>query len=69
MTRPAKINHLSAKTSPIFAFLLYHNLITVYSTTTKPSSLLQNLMGFLLQFTEMGYFILNRRYQQKYNSV
>ena len=33
--------------------LLYHNLITIYTTATKSSSLLQNLMGFLLQLTEM----------------
>ena len=37
----------------ILPCLLYHNLITVYTTAAKPSSLLQNLMGFLLQLTEM----------------
>ena len=34
--------------------LLYHNLITIYTTATKSSSLLQKVMGFLLQFMEMG---------------
>ena len=32
-----------------FSSLLYHNLITIYTTGTKCSSLLQNLMGFLFQ--------------------
>ena len=39
--------------------LLYHNLMTIYITTSKPSSLLQNLMGFLLQLTQSGFYILN----------
>ena len=34
--------------------LLYHNLITIYTTKTKCSSLLQNLMGYLMHVTEMG---------------
>ena len=34
---------------------------------TKSSSLLQNLVGFLLQLMEMGYYILNGRYWLKYN--
>ena len=59
VTRPAKITD--------FLSLLYHNLITIYTTATESSLLLQNLMGFLLQLTEMGYYILNGRYKQKYN--
>ena len=55
VTRPAKINHVSAKKSPIFSFLLYHNLRTIYSNKTKSVSLMQNLMGFLPKFTELGY--------------
>ena len=47
VTGPVKIDHLSAKELSIFSFLLYHNFITIYTTTTKSSSLLQNLMGFL----------------------
>ena len=35
-----------------FLYLLYHNLITTYTNTRKPSPLLQSLMSFLLQFTE-----------------
>ena len=42
------------KNRRILACLLYHDLITVYTTATKSSSLLQNFMGFLLQLTEMG---------------
>ena len=54
VTGPAKIDHVSAKNRQFLACLLYHNLITVYTTATKSSSLLQNFMGFLLQLTEMG---------------
>ena len=57
LTRPAKINHLST-----FFVLLYHNFITIYITTTKFSSLMRHLMGFLLQLTELGYYALNERY-------
>ena len=53
----------------ISSFFLYHILIIIYTTTTKFSSLLWNLMGFLLHFTETGYYILNGRYTQKYNAV
>ena len=53
VTGTAKIDHVSAKESPIFACLLYHNLVTIYTTATKSSPLLQKLMGFLLQLTEM----------------
>ena len=45
------------KKSLIFLSLLYHNLRTVYTNTIKSLSLLQNLMGFLLKVTEMGYHI------------
>ena len=51
---PAKIDHVSAKKSPILPCLLYHNLITIYTTATKSSTLLQNVMRFHLQLTEMG---------------
>ena len=52
VTGPAKINHMSAKNCQFLACLLYHNL-TIYTTTTNSSSLLQNLMGFLLKLMEM----------------
>ena len=63
MTGPAK-RPSEHKKSPIFIIfaLSYCNLITIYTTTTKSSSPLQNLMGFLLQLMEMGYFILSGRY-------
>ena len=54
VTRPAKIDHVSTKNRRFSACLLYHNLITIYTTATKSSSLLENLMGVLLQLTEMG---------------
>ena len=50
------------KFTNFFSFLLYHNLITIYTTTTKSSSLLQNIIGYLLQLTELGYYLLNERY-------
>ena len=54
VTRPAKIDHLSAKSCQFLACLLYHNLITIYTTATQSSLLLQNLMGFLLKLVEKG---------------
>ena len=45
--------------SQIFQFLLNHNLQTICTNIIKPLSLLQNLMGFLLKFTEMAYHIQN----------
>ena len=61
VTGPAKIDHLSAKKPLIFSSWLYHNIVTICTTTTS-SSVLQNLMGFLLQVMEMGYYILKVRY-------
>ena len=57
VTGPVKIDHVSAKIANFF----YHNL-TIYTTATKSSLVLQNLMGFLLQLTAMRYYILNGRY-------
>ena len=54
VTEPAKIDHVSTKNHRFLACLLYYNLITIYTTAIKSSSLLPNLMGFLLQLTEMG---------------
>ena len=62
VTELVKTDHLTAKKLPIFSSLFYHNLITIYTTATMSSSLLQNSTGFLLQLTKMGYYILNRRY-------
>ena len=53
MTGPAKIDHLNVKNHQFLTCLLYHNFITIYTTATKSSSLLQNLMGLLLQLMEM----------------
>ena len=54
VTGPVKIDHVSAKNRRFLACLLYHNLIIIYTTATKSSTLLQSLMGFLLELTEMG---------------
>ena len=54
VTGPAKIDHVSTKNHQFLACLLHHNLIIIYTTATKSSSLLRNLMDFLLQLTEMG---------------
>ena len=62
MTGPVKIDHMSTENHQFLLSLLYHNLTTIYTTIAKSSSLLQNLMGFLLQLTKMRYFILNGRY-------
>ena len=59
VTGPGKINHVSTKILPILFTLLYHNLITIYTTATKSSSLLE---GFHLKLMEMSYYILNGRY-------
>ena len=53
VTGPAKIDHVSAKNCRFLVCLLYHNLITIYTTATKSSSLLQNLMDVFLQLTEI----------------
>ena len=42
------------KNCGFLACLLHHNLINIYTTATKSSSLLQSFMGFLVQLTEMG---------------
>ena len=42
------------KITNLFVFALYHNSITIYDTKCLP--LLQNLMSFLLKFTETGYW-------------
>ena len=57
-----QIKLLDVQKMLIFLSLPYRNIITVYTTTTKSSSILQNLLAFLLQLTEMGYYILNGRY-------
>ena len=54
VTGTAKFHYLSTKIYQFLVCLLYHNLITVYTTAIKSSSLLQNSMGLLLQLTEMG---------------
>ena len=35
----------------------YCSLVATYTDTTKSSPLMQDLMGILLQFTEMGYYL------------
>ena len=46
VTGSAKIDHLSTKNHQFLLFLCDHNVITIYTTTTNTSSVLQNLMGF-----------------------
>ena len=53
------INYVSAKKVADFLCLLFYDLITIYANTTKCLSLLQNLMCYLLQVTEMEYYIQN----------
>ena len=48
VTGPAKTDHLSTKNRQFLMCLLYHNLITIYTTAIKSASLLQTLTGFLL---------------------
>ena len=50
---PAQIDHVSTKNRRFLACLLYHNL-TIYTIETKALAQVQNLMGFLLQLTEIG---------------
>ena len=52
VTWPAEISHVNTDFLP----LLYHNLTTIYTNKAKCLLLMQNLMGFPLQFTEMGYY-------------
>ena len=59
VTGPVKINYVSAEKSPS---LLYHNLRATCTNKINSLWLLQNLMGFLLKFTEMAYHIQNWRY-------
>ena len=48
-----------ANIQPSESFPVYGNLITVYINTTKSFQLLQDFMGFILQFTEMEYYTWN----------
>ena len=59
VNRPAIIDHLSAKNFHFVLHLLHRNLITIYTNTTMSFLPLQNLMGFLLQLTEMECYIQN----------
>ena len=34
----------------------YHNLVTIYTSRTKYLPLLQNSMGYLMQFAEIEYY-------------
>ena len=62
VTGPVTIYHLNVNNHQFLLSFLYHKLITIYTTATKSLSLLQNLMGFLLQLTEIEYCILNGKY-------
>ena len=58
VTGPEKIDHMSTNKIP-FLSLLYYNLLPTNINATKSLQLLQNLMGFLLQFKKSGYYIQN----------
>ena len=45
-----------AQKSPIFSSSSYHNLVTIYTSRTKCLPLLQNSMGYLMQFAEIEYY-------------
>ena len=45
-----------------YVYKHYHNLRTIYTNKLKSLLLLQNLMGFLLKFTEVEYHIQSWRY-------
>ena len=63
VTGPPKINHVSMiQKSPILSSSPYHNLIAIYANKTKSFLLMQNLMGFVLQFTETQHYNHNSRY-------
>ena len=51
-------NYVSAKITDFLSWL-YHNLGTIYINNTNCLTLLQNLVGYLLKFTEMRYYIQN----------
>ena len=58
VTGPATINHVSTKNCRFFCLCLIITCeLLIYTNEIKSLSLLQNLMGFLLKFTEMGYHI------------
>ena len=68
VTGPVKIDHLSAKKSPIVLLLLYHNFLTIYTTTTKSLSLLQNVMSSSAVY-RIGILCYDRKILVKYNLV
>ena len=41
----------------ILSSFLYQNLMIISTSRTKIFVLMQNLLGFLLQFTEIGYVL------------
>ena len=61
MTRPVIVDHLSSTNAYFFFCSIVCNLITIYTITTKSSSLLHIIIGILLQLAELGYCTLNGR--------
>ena len=53
LQKSIKASYVSTKNAD-FSSLLYHNLITIYTNTTKRLSLMHNLIPIFLQFTETG---------------
>ena len=59
VTGPAITNHVSTKNCKFVSNLLYYNLITIYTITTKSFYTNTELMGILLQCIEMECYIQN----------
>ena len=64
----ATINHMWVQKIANFLPLLYQNLINIHANKAKCLLLMHNLVGFLLQFTEVVYYN-HERYSRKYNLV
>ena len=58
MTGPAIINHVCTIVAD-FSSLPYRKFINIDTNKAKCLPIMQSLIGFLLQVTEMGYFDYN----------
>ena len=58
MTGPAIINHVCTIVAN-FSSLPYRNFINIDTNRAKCLAIMQSLIGFFLQVTEMGYYDYN----------
>ena len=58
MTGPAIINHVCTIVA-YFSSLPYRNFINIDTDRAKYLPIMQSVIGFLLQVTEMGYYDYN----------